>query len=69
MVTLPLCRIRSQQSGGALVLDDSFIPTSQAIRVSPVLNGFAGDAGLLSNRASELAKRIGSPEQSGIADG
>ena len=69
MVTLPLCRIRSQQSGGALVLDDSFIPTSQAIRVSPVLNGFAGDVqGLLSNRASELAKLIGSPEQSGIAD-
>lgn len=69
MVTLPLCRIRSQQSGGALVLDDSFIPTCQAIRVSPVLNGFAGDVqGLLSNRASELAKRIGSPEQSGIAD-
>lgn len=69
MVTLPLCRIRSQQAGGALVLDESFIPTCQAIRVSQVLNGFAGDVqGLISNRASELAKRIGSPEQSGIAD-
>lgn len=69
MVTLPLCRIRSQQAGGALVLDESFIPTCQTIRVSQVLNGFAGDVqGLISNRASELAKRIGSPEQSGIAD-
>lgn len=69
MVTLPLCRIRSQLPNGALVLDDHFIPTCQAIRVSPVLNGFAGDVqGLISNRASELAKRIGSPEQSGIAD-
>lgn len=69
MVTLPLCRIRSQHANGALILDDSFIPTCQAIRVSPVLNGFAGDVqGLISNRASELAKRIGSPEQSGIAD-
>ncbi|MDK9362674.1 type VI secretion system baseplate subunit TssK [Lelliottia wanjuensis] len=69
MVTLPLCRIRSQLPNGALVLDEHFIPTCQAIRVSPVLNGFAGDVqGLISNRASELAKRIGSPEQSGIAD-
>ncbi|WP_343647988.1 type VI secretion system baseplate subunit TssK [Enterobacter sp.] len=69
MVTLPLCRIRSQQPNGALVLDDSFIPTCQAIRVSRILNGFAGDLqGLISNRANELAKRIGSPEQNGIAD-
>ncbi|WBM70326.1 type VI secretion system baseplate subunit TssK [Buttiauxella sp. WJP83] len=69
MVTLPLCRIRNQLPNGALVLDDSFIPTCQAIRVSSVLNGFVGDVqGLISNRASELAKRIGSPEQSGIAD-
>ncbi|MBL5885064.1 type VI secretion system baseplate subunit TssK [Lelliottia aquatilis] len=69
LVTLPLCRIRSQLPNGALVLDDQFIPTCQAIRVSQVLNGFAGDVqGLISNRASELAKRIGSPEQSGIAD-
>lgn len=69
MVTLPLCRIRSIQPNGALVLDDSFIPTCQSIRVSPILNGFSGDIqGLVSNRASDLAKRIGSPEQSGIAD-
>ena len=69
MVTLPLCRIRSHQANGALVLDDSFIPTCQTIRVSAVLNGFASDVqGLIGNRASELAKRIGSPEQSGIAD-
>lgn len=69
MVTLPLCRIRDKLANGALVLDDSFIPTCQAIRVSPVLSGFAGDVqGLISNRAGELAKRIGSPEQSGIAD-
>lgn len=34
-----------------------------------MLYGFASDVqGLISNRASELAKRIGSPEQSGIAD-
>jgi len=69
MVTLPLCRILNTQATGALVLDDSFIPTCQAIRVSSVLSGFAGDVqGLIRSRAGELAKRIGSPEQSGIAD-
>lgn len=69
MVALPLCRIRNYQLGGALVLDDDFIPTCQTLRVSPVLNRFAADVqGLIATRAAELAKRIGSPEQSGIAD-
>ncbi|MGZ0749318.1 type VI secretion system baseplate subunit TssK [Kluyvera sichuanensis] len=69
LVVLPLCRIRSFQSGGALVLDDDFIPTCQTLRVSPVLNRFVGDVqGLIATRAADLAKRIGSPEQSGIAD-
>ncbi|VUS98601.1 type VI secretion system baseplate subunit TssK [Klebsiella spallanzanii] len=69
MVVLPLCRIRSYQPGGALALDEEFIPTCQTLRVSPVLNRFAGDVqGLIATRAADLAKRIGSPEQSGIAD-
>lgn len=69
MVVLPLCRIRSHQPGGALVLDEDFIPTCQTLRVSMVLNRFAGDVqGLIATRAADLAKRIGSPEQSGIAD-
>ena len=69
MVVLPLCRIRSLQHGGALVLDEEFIPTCQTLRVSPVLNRFAGDVqGMIATRAVDLAKRIGSPEQSGIAD-
>lgn len=69
LVVLPLCRIRSHQPGGALVLDEEFIPTCQTLRVSPVLNRFVGDVqGLIATRAADLAKRIGSPEQSGIAD-
>ena len=69
MVVLPLCRIRSHHPGGALVLDDDFIPTCQTLRVNPLLNRFAGDVqGLIATRATDLAKRIGSPEQSGIAD-
>lgn len=68
MVTLPLCRIRSQQSGGALVLDDGFIPTDQAVRISPVLNGCWRCAGAYQQPRQRAGKRIGSPEQSGIAD-
>lgn len=69
LVVLPMCRIRSHQPGGALVLDEEFIPTCQTLRVSSVLNRFVGDVqGLIATRATDLAKRIGSPEQSGIAD-
>lgn len=69
MVTLPLCRIRSKSASGALMLDNTFIPSVQAIRVSEVLGAFSGEVqGLLVTRAADLAGRIGSPEQSGIAD-
>ncbi|WP_312817299.1 type VI secretion system baseplate subunit TssK [Atlantibacter subterraneus] len=69
MVTLPLCRIRNTSTTGALMLDTAFIPAVQAIRVSGVLGAFAGEVqGLLASRAADLAGRIGSPEQSGIAD-
>lgn len=66
---LPLCRIRERLANGELDVDSHFIPTCQAIRVSPVLQNVIGEfQGLISNRADDLAKRIGSPEQSGIAD-
>ncbi|KWW05998.1 type VI secretion system baseplate subunit TssK [Escherichia fergusonii] len=69
MVTLPLCRIRDRLANGALVLDENFIPTCQSVRVSNTLGRFAGEIqGLVASRAIELASRIGSPEQSGIAD-
>jgi type VI secretion system protein ImpJ len=69
MVVLPLCRVRGGQAGGALMLDEDFIPTCQTLRVSPMLSRFVGDVqGLIATRAADLAKRIGSPEQSGIAD-
>ncbi|RXG03021.1 type VI secretion system baseplate subunit TssK [Enterobacter cloacae] len=69
MVTLPLCRIRNKSATGALMLDEAFIPTVQTVRVSSILGAFAGEVqGLLTSRAADLAGRIGSPEQSGIAD-
>lgn len=69
MVTLPLCRIRSKNANGSLTLDNTFIPTVQAIRVSEMLSAFSGEVqGLVATRATDLAGRIGAPEQSGIAD-
>ena len=66
---LPLCRIRERLANGELDIDSHFIPTCQVIRVSPVLQSFISELqGLISNRSDDLAKRIGSPEQSGIAD-
>lgn len=51
------------------MLDNTFIPTIQAVRVSGLLGAFSGEVqGLLATRAADLAGRIGSPEQSGIAD-
>lgn len=67
--TLPLCRIRETQANGELDIDTHFIPTCQTIHVSPVLRSFISEIhGLINHRADELAKRIGSPQQSGIAD-
>jgi len=68
-ITLPLCRIRDKLASGALELDLHFIPSCQTIRISTDLDSFASEIqGTINDRADALAKRIGSPEQSGIAD-
>jgi len=67
--TLPLCRIRDRAADGSLSLDQDFIPTCQTIRASQVLSSYLEDIhGTIRNRTDDLARRIGSPEQSGIAD-
>ncbi|WP_213134058.1 type VI secretion system baseplate subunit TssK [Citrobacter sp. FP75] len=67
--TLPLCRILARDTNGSLLLDSSFIPTCQTIKASQVLTSFLEEVQeTISNRTGDLAKRIGSPEQSGIAD-
>ena len=44
-------------------------PPFRSVRVSGLLGAFSGEVqGLLATRAADLAGRIGSPEQSGIAD-
>ncbi|EAS1758233.1 type VI secretion system baseplate subunit TssK [Salmonella enterica] len=66
---LPLCRIQDKAADGSLSLDPTFIPTCQAISASQVLSAYLHEIqGTIRSRASELAERIGSPEQSGIAD-
>lgn len=68
-VTLPLCRIKDRRADGSLMLDDRFIPSCQNIHVSARLREFLREVQeAVGGRASDLANRIGSPAQSGIAD-
>ncbi|HGF2413597.1 TPA: type VI secretion system baseplate subunit TssK [Escherichia coli] len=54
---------------GQLTLDDDFIPSCQNIQVSKKLRVYLKEVqGAIGGRASDLANRIGSPAQSGIAD-
>ncbi|EOM3211340.1 type VI secretion system baseplate subunit TssK [Escherichia coli] len=67
-ITLPLCRISDRHADGSLTLDDDFIPSSQNIQVSKKLRVYLKEVqGAIGGRASDLANRIGSPAQSGIA--
>ncbi|MDW2741371.1 type VI secretion system baseplate subunit TssK [Atlantibacter subterraneus] len=68
-VTLPLCRIKDRRADGSLMLDDSFIPSCQNIHVSARLREYLREVQeAVGGRANDLANRIGSPAQSGIAD-
>ncbi|EBX6689149.1 type VI secretion system baseplate subunit TssK [Salmonella enterica subsp. salamae serovar Sofia] len=68
-VTLPLCRIKDRRADGSLMLDDNFIPSCQNIYVSARLREFLKEVQeSVGGRANDLANRIGSPAQSGIAD-
>lgn len=67
--SLPICRIKERHADGTLILDDSFIPCIAAVNASPFLQKFLEEAaGLILERAKQLAARIGSPSQQGIAD-
>ena len=68
-ITLPLCRISNRHADGSLTLDDDFIPSCQNIQVSKKLRVYLKEVqGAIGGRASDLAYRIGSTAQSGIAD-
>ncbi|BCG10645.1 type VI secretion system baseplate subunit TssK [Buttiauxella agrestis] len=68
-VTIPLCRIKERHPNGMLELDPEFIPSVMTTHSSTALTRYLGEVtSSVTNRAEELAKRIGAPSQQGIAD-
>lgn len=68
-VTLPICKIRERGADGGLTIETDFIPACLNIRIFPVLSEFLVELqGALFERARQIASRIGSPGQQGVAD-
>ncbi|WP_109125973.1 type VI secretion system baseplate subunit TssK [Dyella sp. C11] len=66
---IALCRILDRRPDGSLILDESFYPTSLSLNAVPPLHRFLSEtAALMRERAKNIAERIGSPGQSGVAD-
>ena len=67
--SLALGRILDKRPDGSLVMDESFYPTSISLEAVSPLKRFLGEvAGLMRERAKNIAMRIGSPSQAGVAD-
>lgn len=66
---LAVARILERRPDGSLVLDEAFLPTLLNVQAAPVLQRFVGEmAGLMRERARNLAQRLAAPHQSGVAD-
>lgn len=67
--SIPIARIADKRPDGSLLLDHNFIPTCLIISTVSQLRSFLSEvAGLAIERAKNLAERIGSPGQQGVAD-
>lgn len=67
--SIALGRIVDRRPDGSLVMDEHFYPTSVSLEAVPVLQSYLGEVtGQLRERAKNLAARIGSSGQSGVAD-
>lgn len=67
--SLPVARIADKRPDGSLLLDPHFIPTCLTINTVTHLKSFLSEVtGLVGERAKNLADRIGSPGQQGVAD-
>ncbi|WP_420995094.1 type VI secretion system baseplate subunit TssK [Cupriavidus sp. 30B13] len=67
--SLALGRILDRRPDGSLVLDDGFYPTGLCVNAIAPLARFLDEAAtLMRERAKNIAERIGSPGQSGVAD-
>ncbi|SEP26690.1 type VI secretion system protein ImpJ [Methylobacterium sp. UNC300MFChir4.1] len=66
---LPVCRVQEKQSDGSVRLDPSFMPTSYGLEAIPQLTRVLDDfTGLLHQRALQIAGRLGSLSQNGVAE-
>ena len=67
--SLAVGRILEKRPDGSLVMDPNFLPTMLSVRAAPRLQRFIGEmAGLMRERARNIAERVGSPGQGGVAD-
>lgn len=67
--SLNLGKILEKRPDGSLILDSRFYPTAVSLQAVPALRRFLEEiAGLLRERARNLASRVCSPGQSGVAD-
>lgn len=66
---LAVTRIVERRPDGSLVLDEAFIPTLLNVQAAPNLQRFVGEmAGLMRERARNIAQRLATPHQAGVAD-
>ena len=66
---LAIGRILEKRPDGSLVMDPNFMPTMLSVRSAPRLQRFVGEmAGLMRERARNIAERVGAPGQGGVAD-
>lgn len=67
--SLAIGRILEKRPDGSLVMDPHFLPTMLSVRAAPRLQRFVGEmAGLMRERARNIADRVGAPGQGGVAD-
>ncbi|MBF8224197.1 type VI secretion system baseplate subunit TssK [Halomonas sp. 328] len=66
---LALCRILDRRTDGSLVLDEQFLPSLLNVQASSLLQRYVAEmAGLMRERARNLASRLAAPAQSGVAE-
>jgi len=66
---IPIARVREKRSDGSIILDNDFIPMSYDIDAAPYLRRALDDfAGLINQRAQQIAQRLGGVSQGGVAD-
>lgn len=67
--SIALGKVLDKRPDGSLILDEAFYPTSLSLNAVAPLKRFLNEVGgLMRERAKNIAQRIGSPNQSGVAD-